>query len=128
MVNITWQIFLFDGLACKHASAQIVFTAVTTGLNKRYFLFCDCAWKLYPVYIISQTKCITNIFIWQSCLKTWFNADCHHSNYEMLKWNLFFVSLPSLKMFCSVYYQLLVHSKYFWQSGLKTFHGHWLQQ
>ena len=73
----------------------------------------------------------TNIFIWQSYLKTWFQRDCCHSNYQMHKQNVFFDSWPSLKMFCSVYYQSQAHSKYFvWQSGLKTLfpEDHWLQQ
>ena len=34
-------------------------------------------------------------------------------DYQMLKRNVFFVSWPSLKIFCSVYYQSQVHSKYF---------------
>ena len=37
--NITQQIFLFEGLAWKHGSTQIVFTAIIICLNKIYFLF-----------------------------------------------------------------------------------------
>ena len=96
--KITWQIFLFDGLASKYAQAQIVFIEITTGSNENY-LFCDQAWKHYPIYIISQTKCTTNIFIWQSYSKAWFHGECCHSNYQMLRPNVVFVSLPSLKMF-----------------------------
>ena len=87
--NITKQIFLFDGLAWKHASTQIVFTAITIRLNEKYFLLCYQAWKHYPVYTISQTKCTTSIFVWRTALKSWwFHADCHHSNYQMLKQNV----------------------------------------
>ena len=75
-------------------------------------VFCDWDWKHYPVYIISQTKSTANIFIWWSYLKTWFQGDCHHSNYQMLTWNAFFVLWPGLKMFCSAYYQSQMHSKY----------------
>ena len=64
-------------------------------LKWKVFFFCDRAWK-HPVYVISQTKCITNIF-----------------NFQMLNQNVFFVSWSGLKMFCSVYYQSQVHSKYF---------------
>ena len=40
----------------------------------------------------------------------------------MLKQKVFFVSRPSLKMFCSVYYQSQVHSKYFcWTVRLENF-------
>ena len=70
MTNITQQIFWFDGLAWKHASAHILFTTSIINLSKKYFLFCDQAWKHYPVYIISQTNCTTNIFVWQLGLKT----------------------------------------------------------
>ena len=94
--NITRQIFLFDGLAWNHASAQIVSTAVTICLNDKYFLFCDRTWK-HPVYIISQTRCSTNIFVWWSGLKTWFHADCCHSNYQMLKQTVFLVFVAQLE-------------------------------
>ena len=50
--NVTQQIFLFEGLALKQASAQIVFTAMIIQLNEMYFLFYDQAWKHYPVYIV----------------------------------------------------------------------------
>ena len=75
-------------------------TTIIIYLNKKYFLFCDQAWKHYPVYIISQTKCITSIIhlsesifcfmawlknilhlissgkpVWQPGLKTWFCGD-----------------------------------------------------
>ena len=113
MATIAQQICLFYSLAWKHASPQIFFATITIGWNEKHFLFCNWTWKHYPVYIISQTNCTTSIFIWQSCLKTRFNRDCHHSNYQMLKWNIFFVSWPSLKMFCSLYYLSQVHSKYF---------------
>ena len=113
MATIAQQIFLFYSLAWKHASPQIFFATITIGWNEKHFLFCNWTWKHYPVYIISQTNCTTSIFIWQSCLKTRFNRDCHHSNYQMLKWNIFFVLWPSLKMFCSLYYLSQVHSKYF---------------
>ena len=69
--------------------------------------------KHYLVYIISHAKCATNIFVWQSGWKTWFQVDFHHSNYQMLKRTVFFVSCPGLEMFCSVYYPSQVHSKYF---------------
>ena len=42
---------------------------------KRNILCCDGAWKHYPVYIINQTKCTANIFVWRPCLKAWFYAD-----------------------------------------------------
>ena len=73
-------------------------------LNENYFLFCDWAWK-HPVHIISQNKYTINVFIQWSSLKTWFHTDCCHRNYQMLKWNIFFVLWRGLKMFCSVYYQ-----------------------
>ena len=41
--NVTQQIFLFEGLALKQASAQIVFTAMIIQLNEMYFLFYDQA-------------------------------------------------------------------------------------
>ena len=42
------------------------------------------------------------------------NTDnCHHSNYQMLKQKVFFVSFPGLKKFCCVYYQSKVHNKHF---------------
>ena len=130
MTNITQQIFLFDGLAWKHASTH-VFTAIIIRINESIYFVTGLERKHYLVYIISHTKCATNIFVWQSGLKTWFHVDFHHSNYQMLKRTVFFVSCPGLEMFCGVYYPSQVHSKYFvWQSGLKTlFHGdYWLQQ
>ena len=82
----------------------------------------------HPVYIISQTKCTTNIFVWRSGLKTWFHTDCHHSNYQMLKGKVF----CGLAWECLVVY-IISHkcaaNIFVWQSGLRTFHGdYWLQQ
>ena len=100
--NITRQVFLFDGLAWKRISTQIVFTSIIIRLNEKYLSICDRAWK-HPVYIVSQTEYLTNIFICRSGLKTRFQKDCRHSSYQMLKRNVFLVSWPGLKMYCKVY-------------------------
>ena len=114
MTNITHFFFVWSGLKTSfctdcpqsnyHKLKQTVF-----------FSFCHQVKTLkhYPVYIISQTKCTTNIFVWQSGFKTWFRRDCYHSNYQMLMQKVFFVLWTGLKIFCSVYYQSQVHSKYF---------------
>ena len=65
---ITQKIYIFDGLAWKHAFAQIVFPAITIHLNKKYILFCDGAWKHYLLHIISQTMS-PQIFLFDS--HTW---------------------------------------------------------
>ena len=104
-------------------------------LERKYFM-------VYIVYITYHKYYTTNIFIWQSSLITCFCTDCFHSNYhtlkrkvffilwplyvisqtkcmtnifdfQMLNQNIFFVLWSGLKMFCSVYYQSQVHSKYF---------------
>ena len=56
--NITQQIFLFDHLAWKHGSAQIIFATITIRLNEMYFLlsarienFIQCTlWLGYSVF------------------------------------------------------------------------------
>ena len=84
--------------------------------------------KHNPVYIISETKCSTNLFIWWSGLKTWFHADCLHNNYQMqqkvflfrsMVWKCFLVYIISHK--CTANISV-------WCSGLKTLsHGdYWL--
>ena len=84
--------------------------------------------KHYPVYIISETKCSTNIFIWWSGLKTWFHADCLHKNYQMqqkvflfrsMVWKCFLVYIISHKCTANIFV---------WCSGLKAlYHGdYWL--
>ena len=92
---------------CLHSNYHVAIS------NEKYFLFCDLVWKHRPVYIISQTKCTTNIFVWRSGLQTQFHADRRHSNYQMLTRKAFFVPWLGMKIFYSVYYQSQVQSKYF---------------
>ena len=84
--------------------------------------------KHNPVYIISETKCSTNLFIWWSGLKTWFHADCLHNNYQMqqkvflfrsMVWKCFLVYIISHKCTANIFV---------WCSGLKVlYHGdYWL--
>ena len=106
--NITQQIFLFDGLAWKHASTkmssqqlyalffilwrglkrkhystQIVVTAIIKCLSKKYFLFYGPAWKCFVVYIISHKR-TTNTFVWLSGLKTLFHGDYWFQQYILV--------------------------------------------
>ena len=112
--NITRQIFLFDGLAWKHTSAQRLQSSYRRHKRKVFFiLWLGLKRKHYPMYIISKAKCTTKISVWRSDLRTWFHADCCHSNCQMLKRKVFFVSWPGLKMFYSVYYWSQAHRKYF---------------
>ena len=64
-----------------------VFTAVIVRINemKSIILWLSLKRKHYPKYIISKTKSTTKIFLLHSGLKTWFQADCCHSKYQMLK-------------------------------------------
>ena len=92
-------------------------------LHRLSFLY-DLAWKHYSIYIISQTKCTTNIFVWRSGLKTWFHKDCHNRKYFLFHcpaWKCFVVLIISRKCTANIFVS---------QSGLKTLlHGHhWLQQ
>ena len=82
---------------------------------KRNILCCDGAWKHYPVYkcILSIKQSAPQIFLFDGHAWKHDSTQTHHSNHQMLNWNVFFVSWPGLKMFCSVYCQSQVHSKYF---------------
>ena len=74
-------------------------------INKKYFLFCDWTWK-------ESIQCILSVKL-RAPQRIWFHANCHHSNYQILKWKVLPVLWPSLNMFDSVYYQSQVHGNYF---------------
>ena len=62
--NIAEEKSLFDGLAWKHPSIQIVFTAIIIHLNKKCFLFCDWAWKENIIQCILSVKLsVAQIFL-----------------------------------------------------------------
>ena len=82
-----------------HTHKQKLFFILWQGMKRKH----------YPMYIISQTKYTTNIFVWGSGLKTWFHTDCHHSNYQMLK-----VAVTDMRNFAtSKFFGSLVHKKNF---------------
>ena len=106
----------------------MVFIAIIIHLSEKYFLFCNQAWKHYVVYIISQTKCTTNIFVSQARkhstqIVVTAIIKCLNEKYFLFRgqsWKSFIVYIISHKCTANIFV---------WCSGLKTFHGdYWLQQ
>ena len=136
--NITRQILLFDGLASKHDSVQIVLKAITISLNEKNIFYVvtgleniiQCVLSVkYPVYItinifilILLTVMLENMIPRRLSSKQLPNAyaKCIFL-FRRPAWKCFVVDIISHKRTANIFV---------WQSGLKTlFHeDYWLQQ
>ena len=123
MKNIKWQIFLFDGLAWKHAFAQIVFTTVTICLNKKYFFYFVNGLENIIQCMLSVKLSAQQIFLFDcQALKHYSMEIIRYSNiyslykYHTLEWkNIFFMAWLENSL------QFLLLDKPVWRSVLKTF-------
>ena len=128
--NITEETFLFDGLAWKHASIQIVFTAIIKHLDKKCFLFCDWAWKENVIQCILSVKLsVAQIFLFdgeawkhdsmQTVFATIIKCSKKYFLFCGMVWKCFLVYIISHKCTANIFV---------WCSGLKVlYHGdYWL--